>query len=145
MSIYLYHVLHTQVDFISPYYPLKSKLPDPWSLLLLFWLKLLNSDGMSSPRTLLQFSMRKRTSSHTCRVETPRGYSLNSLTFLRFAADVDNSHFIQLDERVILQENVCSTYSVETFRSKSSAAIQQVFKFPSVDVGTTRWINSQIC
>lgn len=44
-----------------------SRLPDPWSLLLLFWLKLLKSEGTSSPSALLQLSMRKRTSSHTCR------------------------------------------------------------------------------
>lgn len=62
-------------------YPVKSRLPDPWSLLLLFWLKLLNSEGMSSPRTLLQFSMRKRTSSHTCGVKTPRGYSFKPSDF----------------------------------------------------------------
>lgn len=53
--------------FIIPLFSADSRLPDPWSLLLLFWLKLLNSEVTSSPRTLLQFSMRKRTSSHTYR------------------------------------------------------------------------------
>lgn len=43
-------------------------LPDPWSLLL-FWLTSLNNEA-TSPRTLLQFSMRKRTSSHTCKTKS---------------------------------------------------------------------------
>lgn len=44
----------------------RADSPDPWSLLLLlFWLKLLNSEVTSSPSTLQQFSTSRRTSSHT--------------------------------------------------------------------------------
>ena len=101
--------------------------PDPWSLLLLFWLKLLNSAVMSSPRTLLQLSMRNRTSSHTCRRKQHSVTAWTLWPFLSFCfAAVADCSFSLLHIWTKAWFCLCRGLFVE---AKCSAVIQQTCSF----------------